>query len=564
MALSSKFWLLSVLFAVSYAKDVPCPFNEDECTCTETDEPVAMTYENAVCITKSASLTVFKPAPNGKKYKIANEMTMSYNVYKIPAMHFVAFESITSLVLLQNEALRPITAEWNDYAFAGVTIFSLTVSTLAGMVPLPRAVKNLGNRELGTLYIKTCKEPISLADNAFRDITDLKTLSIDDTQITSIGKDAFNNSKHLQELTLTKAGLKEFPTDAMKDLSTITRLILNDNEISSLPNLATVGLDSLKMLSIAGNKLGDAISKGALDNLPPKLAKLYVDAVDIVGSIPKQIFAKNPQLTIFSATYNKIDHVAADDLVDAGHLKGIYLDNNPITGIAFGAFSKMSSADFISLRNISIESVDLSIFNGLKDNIQVLLGENTQLTTLAVSDVNKVPPSADFYFEHSGLTMIDSTIFGLLQAKPTVTIDIRKNQNLKCEGYAWMAYFVTCSKQLKIKDAICSDKSGQPLDEYLKFVAPNPCSFVSPSTAGPTGSGTTTITDTTGSGTTGNPSTNPPPPQTTTGGKPPTPPATTTGPPQPLPTTQGASQSQSMLSLIFSMGAILVIFKNWN
>jgi hypothetical protein len=67
----------------------------------------------------------------------------------------------------------------------------------------------------------------------------------------------------------------------------------------------------------------------------------------------------------------------------------------------------------------------------------------------------------------SSLETIDPIIEEVLSRNPYVTIDLKNNANLHCEGLEWMTEYLW---QLKIEDARCVDKNNELFQDYLDHV----------------------------------------------------------------------------------------------
>jgi len=347
---------------------------------------------------------------------------------------------------------------------------------------------------------------------------------------------------------------------------------LDDNWMTTIPDKALWPLDDLDLLSLGGNNLAKAIiDDGILDRLPTSLVSLSLDNCNF-GTVPKRVVSNNQQITFLDLADNHIDTIKSDDFADAVNLESLYLNGNPLKTIKEGAFSKMKNARTIDLKNTFLPEIDLSVFAGTPDHVDVFLDNNSMLTYLTASDWSKMPQVASFQLTSTGLQIVDDKIAGLLNSRPSVEIDISKNAHLLCDGLYWMAYFVECTKTLVIDGTRCVDKSNQPLVEYLKMMVPDPCSSPPSSTTSTTTTTTTTTTststptttttahgstNTTTAGTGGTSTTTEITPTTTSNSTE----TNTTVSAAPTTTKKGAAQVHSRISLIISMGAFVIFFK---
>ncbi|XP_063613695.1 toll-like receptor 13 isoform X1 [Penaeus indicus] len=121
-----------------------------------------------------------------------------------------------------------------------VLLPSLQILTLSDN---PRANGNNGDQRF------------SMEDVSFRDMVNLKTITLNQVIMEKIESSYFNDLHNLEELFLTGCGIKTIENLSFVNLTKLRRLHLSDNSISSLYNDSLVGLVSLTYLDLSNNKL---------------------------------------------------------------------------------------------------------------------------------------------------------------------------------------------------------------------------------------------------------------------------------------------------------------------
>nr|AGJ51117.1 variable lymphocyte receptor C [Petromyzon marinus] len=102
--------------------------------------------------------------------------------------------------------------------------------------------------------------------NAFKALTQLTYLSLQNNNLQSLPVGVFDQLKNLNELHLNINQLKSLPSGVFDSLTKLTILHLNNNQLQSIPKGAFDKLTKLETLQLLNNKL-QSIPDGAFDSL---------------------------------------------------------------------------------------------------------------------------------------------------------------------------------------------------------------------------------------------------------------------------------------------------------
>nr|AIO08100.1 variable lymphocyte receptor C [Petromyzon marinus] len=102
--------------------------------------------------------------------------------------------------------------------------------------------------------------------NAFKALTQLTYISLQNNNLQSLPVGVFDQLKNLNELRLSSNKLKSLPPGVFDKLTKLTVLWLNDNQLQSIPKGAFDKLTKLETLQLLNNKL-QSVPDGAFDSL---------------------------------------------------------------------------------------------------------------------------------------------------------------------------------------------------------------------------------------------------------------------------------------------------------
>jgi len=257
----------------------------------------------------------------------------------------------------------------------------------------------------------------------------------------------------LQQYTITNSAIKTLSDNAFQGMKNIKRLIVQVSEVATISDHAFDGL-ALEYLGLSYNQ---------------------------IISVPKNVLPNLPKLQQLDLSNNVIQTLETDAFHGGNNLLSVTLDGNLIRTLQPGPFNSLTSVKVLSVQNFFnpsfINSIDLSVFGGINDDVTILLSNSYYLETLTVSDIDKVPKNAYFNVSSTGVETVDSKLDQLLDHLPALKIDISRSFNLDCQGADWMAKYALCGQQprLIIDGATCADKQDELLATYLKSIVQDPC-----------------------------------------------------------------------------------------
>lgn len=366
-----------------------CPFNAQECKCLPTVPPQQYTYKRVECTSTSTTLPAFTPEGDEVKYTVTDSLTIQGDVSSIEARSFSAFQAISTLALVQiSNSSQPVYQRWNDEAFVDVQVLNLEVKGLDGLIPLPKAVQQLGGC-LRRLVVSNGRLAVDLGEGTFGSLSSLKAVWITQTNISRMSDGVFAGLEQgLEELILNGANLTTFPGEPLQRLKKLKRLGLNRNDMKTLPDNPLGVVPTLESLSLGGNPLNETIAQGALDQVPPGLTQLFLDSTGL-EAVPGGVL-KNRALTVLSLSNNDIEAIAKSDFEDGAGLEMLNMNTNPIANIEPGAFSDLKNLTLLDLRNTNMTSIDLAALAASDGMRGLYLDDNIMLVFLTVSDTQTV------------------------------------------------------------------------------------------------------------------------------------------------------------------------------
>jgi len=375
--------------------------------------------------------------------------------------------------------------KFDDHAFDGVKIDSISFVFFNGVATPPTALKQLGAQGLVKYAVSDCPFGTSstVNSNAFQDFKNLTTLWIADCSISSIADDAFNGiGSSLHYLYFTAADVTQYPEAVTQNLGELTYLDLSQNKIASIPKNAFLLFPKLKFLDMSSNPLAGAIERGSLDVLPASLRQLSLSDMGLTV-VPKSMLRDRPNLQSLELYRNNISVIRSDDFLYAQTLTILSLSTNPVSMVEPGAFRTLSSLQELDFSIANFKSIDLSILagaSGASPSLQVYFDFSKSLEKISIAKLEGFPKiNTSISLKLTTVQTIDSSLCRLLQLHENTQLDISGSDKLQCEGLEWIAPFVYCTNQVAMGDgvyaAFCADKNMK-LDDYLKMTSsPGSC-----------------------------------------------------------------------------------------
>lgn len=198
-----------------------------------------------------------------------------------------------------------------------------------------------------------------IMDDAFQDLKFLKMISLKGNQLKSLKKGLFCNLTALKVLHLNENQLVSID-GAFEGLSGLEKLFLNDNQISYISTETFKNLLNLHQLDLNNNNIKD-IQPGAFDGMkklillglganpltridnvfPPAMKLQYLNMTAcMLTTFPSDLPSS---LKYLELTKNKIKQIFKSDTELYVHLNALILEENGLTFVEPGSFSKMTA-----------------------------------------------------------------------------------------------------------------------------------------------------------------------------------------------------------------------------
>ena len=233
-------------------------------------------------------------------------------ITSIPDDMFVGFSRLEYLCINQLKNLMSI----SDRAFEPLAD-NLTELVVSGCPQISKFFPSKAFQSLRSLtslnIMASVTEPKSrlakLPDGAFRGMTKLRVLFLNNHRITSLSDDAFLDlSSSLGYLQLIGNRLRRFPTAALQNLTKLTWLSLAENRLSALQTTSfPQGLTSLRRLILRSNRIS-SITPSTWEPLI-SLTSLFLSS-NLLQRLPSRPFQSLGSLTQLDLRMNRLTHIS--------------------------------------------------------------------------------------------------------------------------------------------------------------------------------------------------------------------------------------------------------------
>lgn len=314
----------------------------------------------------------------------------------------------------------------------------------------------------------------SLAPGSFRQLIELRELTIEYCKIGNLSDSAFTGLRELRNLTIrthntdwSTMSLEITPSAFSRDVQNLERLDLSENNMLVFPEGALCTLRNLEYLNMTGNRMRDIshfqfssahrhptekcgdnllvldLSRNVIDTLPPnllsglrRLQKLYFQGNGL-NSIADRALEGLISLTTVRFSDNQLTSLPPELFSDTKELKEIYLNNNTITVLAPGLFSDLTQLLVLDLsfNELTSDWINTSTFSGLKRLVYLDFSHNrvSKMEIALLRDLHnlQILKMQDNFIEH-----IPENVFSSLSNLHTLTLS--NNRLTTIESYAFM------------------------------------------------------------------------------------------------------------------------------
>ncbi|XP_041980164.1 toll-like receptor Tollo [Aricia agestis] len=314
----------------------------------------------------------------------------------------------------------------------------------------------------------------SLAPGSFRQLVELRELTIEYCKIGNLSDGAFTGLRELRNLTIrthntdwSTMSLEITPTAFSRDVQNLERLDLSENNMLIFPEGAFCSLRNLAYLNMTGNRMRDIshfqfstahrhptekcgdnllvldLSRNIIDTIPPgllsglkRLQKLYLQDNGL-NSVADRALEGLISLTTIRFSDNHLTSLPPELFSDTKELKEIYLNNNSITVLAPGLFSDLFQLLVLDLSNNELTSdwINTSTFTGLKRLVYLDFSHNrvSKMEIALFRDLHnlQILKMQDNFIEH-----IPENVFSSLSNLHTLILSNNRLTNI--ESYAFL------------------------------------------------------------------------------------------------------------------------------
>lgn len=314
----------------------------------------------------------------------------------------------------------------------------------------------------------------SLAPGSFRQLIELRELTIEYCKIGNLSDSAFTGLRELRNLTIrthntdwSTMSLEITPSAFSRDVQNLERLDLSENNMLVFPEGALCTLRNLEYLNMTGNRMRDIshfqfssahrhptekcgdnllvldLSRNVIDTMPPnllsglrRLQKLYFQGNGL-NSIADRALEGLISLTTVRFSDNQLTSLPPELFSDTKELKEIYLNNNTITVLAPGLFSDLTQLLVLDLsfNELTSDWINTSTFSGLKRLVYLDFSHNrvSKMEIALFRDLHnlQILKMQDNFIEH-----ISENVFSSLSNLHTLTLSNNRLTNI--ESYAFM------------------------------------------------------------------------------------------------------------------------------
>lgn len=313
----------------------------------------------------------------------------------------------------------------------------------------------------------------SLAPESFRQLIELRELTIEYCKIGNLSDSAFTGLRELRNLTIrthntdwSTMSLEITPT-AFTTVQNLERLDLSENNMLAFPEGALCSLRNLEYLNMTGNRMRDIshfqfstahrhptekcgdnilildLSRNLIDTIPPgllsglrRLQKLYLQGNGL-NSVADRALEGLISLTTMRFSDNQLTSLPPELFSDTKELKEIYLNNNTITVLAPGLFSDLLQLLVLDLsyNELTSDWINTSTFSGLKRLVFLDFSHNrvSKMEIALFRDLHslQILKMQDNFIEH-----IPENVFSSLVNLHTLILSNNRLTNI--ESYAFM------------------------------------------------------------------------------------------------------------------------------
>lgn len=169
----------------------------------------------------------------------------------------------------------------------------------------------------------------NLEEGLFANQKMVRTLGLWGNQLQNLTKDSFKDLTTVLDLDLSSNSMETLNAEVFTPLVNLENLNLNSNNFSSLPDgLLATNKELFEFKMLHNRQPLKTLPSGLLSN-KPKLNRVYLRAE--LESLPDDLFAGSPNISIINLESNRLEQLPAKLLHDQSNLQELILRHNKLT-----------------------------------------------------------------------------------------------------------------------------------------------------------------------------------------------------------------------------------------
>jgi Leucine-rich repeat (LRR) protein len=263
---------------------------------------------------------------------------------------------------------------------ADVTTGMMECKNISALPELPSNVDKV--------FCRDCKlGPDLNKENIPGSYSRIDTLWLHNSEILTVADNTFEVMDNLKHLNLESNKLTTLPSKAFTGLANMEWLELNYNLLENLPAelLSATTTTALIKVDLSYN-VNVELPADLLDGLP--ITELRLEGIGL-NEIPKDLLRNiKTSLTTLSLHKNTFQTLKKNSFEDVTELEFLNLDSCKIEMIEEGAFTGLSNLNRLNLGFNSLTSLDIKLFEPFHDTLKDLKIENNKIGTLDSDIIN--------------------------------------------------------------------------------------------------------------------------------------------------------------------------------
>ena len=269
---------------------------------------------------------------------------------------------------------------------------------------------------------------IDLSFNRFASMPDLsafqslKIIDLSFNQMTTLSNASSSSNSGLETLVLRNNRIESIDAGFFfcRRFGKLIRLNLNGNRLESLSREMFAGLENLKELHAADNKISE-IQEGAFDRFA-RLEMLSLGGNRLMR-LSGESFSGLEKLKHLNLSSNFLGHVPGSSLLIFQALKTLFLDSNPIFKVPSRALHSLTVQELSLSRMPRLAIVDGQAIYRLRQLKVVRMHDNPQLAYLDPHSIAECFQVSELHLHNNGLRVVPEALIRSLPELRRIRLD---------------------------------------------------------------------------------------------------------------------------------------------